>query len=138
MKVLVDTCIWSKALRRRKLPSRDRAHVDELEELIRELRAVIIGPVRQEVLCGIREEAQYRSVRNRLRAFPDLPIDALTYETAAAFFNLCRRKGVQGSNTDFLICAAAQRYELSIFTTDEDFVSFHDIMGVTLHRVRYG
>jgi predicted nucleic acid-binding protein len=46
------------------------------------------------------------------------------YEPAAEFFNTCRRSGVQGSNTDFLICAAAHRRNHTIFTTDHDFRNF--------------
>ena len=40
---------------------------------------------------------------------------------AARFFNQCRSKGVQGSNTDFLLCALSARHDLAIFTIDEDF-----------------
>jgi hypothetical protein len=40
-------------------------------------------------------------------AFPDVPLLMEDYVTAANFFNLCRSKGIQGSSTDFLICAVA-------------------------------
>jgi hypothetical protein len=29
---------------------------------------------------------------------------------AAQFFNLCRSRGIQGSNTDFLICACSVKW----------------------------
>jgi predicted nucleic acid-binding protein len=51
---------------------------------------------------------------------------------AASFFNRCRRKGIQGSNTDFLICAAAHRHEVPIFTTDLDFPRFEKILPIAL------
>ncbi|MGG6264696.1 hypothetical protein ACQ4M3_14865 [Leptolyngbya sp. AN03gr2] len=54
------------------------------------------------------------------------------YETAAEFFNLCRRNGVQGSNTDFLICAVAYRRNDSIFTTDQDFTAFQAYLPILL------
>jgi predicted nuclease of predicted toxin-antitoxin system len=57
----------------------------------------------------------------RLSAFPDQSITTEDYAMAARFFNLCRISGVQGSNTDFLICAVAARNRLAIFTTDKDF-----------------
>jgi len=76
MKVLVDTCIWSLALRRRKKPPAEERIISRLEELIEELRVVLVGPVRQEVLSGIRNESQFTKVQNRLRAFEDLPLAA--------------------------------------------------------------
>jgi len=48
----------------------------------------------------------------------------LNYERAAELFNLCLAKGVQGSNTDFLICAVAERSNCTLFTTDKDFQLF--------------
>jgi predicted nucleic acid-binding protein len=96
----------------------------------------MIGPVRQEVLSGIKERAQYERLREHLRAFPDVEIATADYEEAASHFNRCRRKGVQGSNTDFLICAIATRKDLSIFTTDRDFSQFAQVLPITLHHVR--
>jgi len=50
VKVLVDTPIWSYALRSKK--SEYQAEIDELVLLIRDHRALIIGPIRQEILSG--------------------------------------------------------------------------------------
>jgi predicted nucleic acid-binding protein len=134
MRVLVDTSVWSLALRRDK-PAESPV-VAELIELIREVRAQMIGPVRQELLSGIRSQVQFRKLRNHLRAFPDLEVKTADYETAADFFNLCRGKGIQGSNTDFLICAIAARHKIPIFTTDEDLTLFQPYLPITLHRPR--
>jgi predicted nucleic acid-binding protein len=51
-----------------------------------------------------------------------MPIDRSDYERAAHVFNACRRKGIQGSNIDFLICAVAHRHAMPIFTLDRDFI----------------
>ena len=59
MKVLVDTTIWSLALRRQRPMPKEQILIDELSELIKELRAVLIGPVRQEVLSGIPDPAKF-------------------------------------------------------------------------------
>jgi predicted nucleic acid-binding protein len=134
MNVLVDTSVWSLALRRRHF-SQDPA-VRELRELIGETRAHLIGPVRQEVLSGIREPAQFERLRDYLREFPDLPVRTADHERAAELFNLCRSRGVQGSNTDFLLCAVADRYEMAILTTDEDFPLFARHLPVRLHVPR--
>ncbi len=136
MNVVPDTPIWSLAFRRRKRSSNDQILVDELTELIRETRAVMIGPIRQEVLSGIAHPSQFEKVKNRLEAFDDLTINTEDYERAAQLYNICRRKGVQGSHTDFLLCAVAERHDASIFTTDDDFKQYADHISVTLHNPR--
>ena len=133
MKVLVDTPIWSLALRRKSRPENESAK-SELASLIQDGRAAIIGPIRQELLSGIRESAQFDRLTEHLHAFPDTEIIASDYEQAASFFNRCREKGIQGSNTDFLICAVAVRNEYPIFTTDEDFTHFAKVLPIVLRN----
>jgi predicted nucleic acid-binding protein len=132
--VLVDTSVWSLALRRRAASA--SAETTELIELVREGRVVIIGPIRQEILSGIRIAEQYKKLRDRLRAFSDIPLDALDYEEAATCFNRCRAKGLQGSNTDFLMCAVSLRRDLAILTADNDFVGFSRVLDFDLHEPR--
>jgi len=134
MKVIVDTSVWSLALRRG-LPS-DGPEVSELIELIKEFRVQMVGPVRQELLSGIKSQSQFQKLRNHLRSFPDSELTARDYEHAAEFCNLCRSKGIQGSNTDFLICAIAVRNKTPIFTTDRDFTLFQLHLPIMLHRPR--
>ena len=131
MKVLVDTAVWSLALRRRN--SNRSVVTTRLAALVEKGLVAIIGPIRQELLSGVREQAQFERLREQLRAFPDTPITLEDYELAAAFYNECRGKGLQGSNTDFLICAAAVRNEYAIFTTDDDFVHFSQWLPIALH-----
>ena len=57
------------------------------------------------------------------------------YEKAAEYFNLCRKKGIQGSNTDFLICAAANLRNYSILTTDGDFKNFGKHITINLLKI---
>ena len=134
MKVLVDTSIWSLALRRK--DSKEDSLVKELEELILEFRAQIIGPVRQEILSGLKSRTQFETLKEHLRSFPDLPLSEENFERAAEFFNIARKKGIQGSNTDFLICAAAHNYDLSIYTSDKDFIHFQKCLPIKLHIPR--
>ena len=132
MKVIVDTSVWSLALRRDKDDS--PAPVQELRHIIRDHRAQMIGPIRQEILSGVRSKSQFKKLRKHLESFPDLPILTEDYVTAAQFFNHCRSKGIQGSNTDFLICAVAVRNKLSIYTTDKDFEIFSKYIQIVLHK----
>jgi predicted nucleic acid-binding protein len=132
MKVIVDTSVWSLALRRG--VSEFLAPVQELRHLIRDHRVQMLGPIRQEVLSGIRSEIQFTKLKKHLESFPDLPILTEDYVTAAQLFNRCRSEGVQGSNTDFLICAVAVRNRFSIYTTDKDFELFSKHLAIVLHR----
>ncbi len=134
MRVLVDTSVWSLALRRATpVQSPDML---ELRRLITAHLVEIIGPIRQEVLSGIRDTFQFDRLETQLTAFPDLPLQSDDHVTAAKFFNLCRAKGIQGSNTDFLICAIAVRRDLSIYTTDGDFVRFAKCLPIVLHEFK--
>ena len=134
MNVIVDTSVWSLALRRQRSSSTPQTR--ELAELVREGQATMLGPIRQELLSGIRAAEQFDTLRGHLRAFPDVLLDAEDYEEAASFFNKCRAKGIQGSNTDFLICATAARRGFGILTTDEDFTHFARILPIELHTPR--
>jgi predicted nucleic acid-binding protein len=104
-----------------------------LVELIREDRACIIGPVRQELLSGIREESQFVRIRGVMRAFDDVLLAVDDYELAARFDNQCRAAGIMGSGVDFLICAAAHLRSLEIFTTDGDFQHYSRAIPIRLH-----
>jgi len=132
--VLVDTSVWSLALRRAR--RHDGGIARELTDLIDEGRVVMLGPVRQELLSGIKEQAQFDRLRDRLRAFPDVALEVADHELAAELFNRCRARGVQGSNTDLLICAVAARRQLAVFTTDGDFQHFAAVIPLVLHAVR--
>lgn len=134
MRVLVDTSVWSLSLRRSRIaPHPCRT---ELRALIGEGRAAIIGAIRQEILSGVRSADQFELLRVHLEPFPDLPLGSGDYEEAARFFNLCRARGVQGSNTDFLICAVAARREIPILTTDHDFSRYAKTLPIALHTPR--
>jgi predicted nucleic acid-binding protein len=131
MGVIVDTAIWSLALRRN-TPEINAAIVARLRSLINGQQVIMLGAIRQEVLSGLRTPEQFDRLRNILRAFPNLDLVAEDDELAAEFFNTCRRQGIQGSNTDFLICAAAHRRNHTIFTTDNDFRNFQAHLPIVL------
>jgi len=128
MKVLVDTSVWSLALRRKEQSDT----VAKLTGLIMGSLVVMIGPVRQELLSGISERAVFDSLKSNLQSFDDLPITTRDYETAAEYHNICRKNGVQGSHTDFLICAVACNNDLLILTTDQDFRHYAEYLPIRL------
>ena len=131
--VLVDTPIWSAALR--KFDSSGPSVRNTLSTLILHRGVAMLGPIRQEILSGISEKKQFSKLREELSHFPDLEILQEDYEEAAACFNKCRSKGIQGSNTDFLICAISLRKNFPILTTDRDFESFADVLSIELFEI---
>lgn len=134
MTVLVDTTVWSLALRRRRgqLNPHEQYIVDQWADLIRNGQAALVGPIRQEILSGIRQETDCETLRDRLAAFDDLPVLTADYEHAARLFNRCRNRGVTGTPTDLLICAVAQRMGLAIFTIDRDFERYSTHLPILL------
>ena len=133
MKVLVDTPIWSYALR--SPDKKYQSEIDALTSLIRDQRAIIIGPIRQEILSGYSDMRKYLIIKDKLSYFENAPIVDPDYELAAEFSNKCRKKGIQGSHIDFLICAVANRIEITIFTNDNDFKHYQKVIPIRLHKI---
>jgi predicted nucleic acid-binding protein len=109
---------------------------EELRELIEEDRARIIGAIRQELLSGIRQAADFERLRERLRAFPDESVTTADYERAAQFSNRSRASGIAGSPVDFVICSVAESRRWAVFTSDRDFEAYRKVLGVQLHSPR--
>jgi len=135
---LVDTSIWSLALRRktRNLSSPEKILVTELVELVKEGRARILGVIRQELLSGIKTPDQYEKLRTTLRSFPDEVLETSDYEFAAKSRNACRAKGIAVSVVDAMICAISATRDWPIFTTDPDFKNYAGVLGIKLHAPR--
>ncbi len=138
MSVLVDTPIWSLALRRKPtdLSPAETRLTGVFSELVRAGQVQLLGVIRQELLSRIREEERFRKLRDLLSAFQDPPLEAGDYEEAAHFHNLCCAKGVTGSAIDFLICSVAHRRGWQVFTTDLDFGRYARIVGVRLFATK--
>lgn len=103
-----------------------------MRQLILENRALIMGPVRQELLSGMPDPVHFERLVLVLHGFPDLTLESSDYVKAAQFSNTCRAKGIQGSATDFLICAASVRHEVSILTMDKDFKHYAKLLPIRL------
>lgn len=132
MNVLIDTSVWSMALRRQNLTDAEQKIVDALKELIRDARVVIMGPIRQELLSGVKEQEQFEELKQKLSVFKDIQILEEDYIEAARCYNICRENGIQGTHIDFLICSIALRMSLPIFTLDKDFKSFAKHLPIKL------
>ena len=128
--VLVDTCIWSFALRGPN--SKQTEIVEKLTRLIDENQVRIIGPIRQELLSGYSCKRSYDKLRKKISYFPNEPILDFDYEAAGEYSNFCRSKGVLGSHIDFLLCAVSMRTKFLIFTTDKDFQNYSKHLPLSL------
>jgi len=135
LRVIVDTPVWSLALRRaRGALSRPQFEiVEEWSRLVQGDAVVLIGVVRQELLSGIRNRGVFERLRGQLRAFEDVPLDIEDFEEGARCANRCRAAGIAGSLVDYLICAAARRRGYAIFTLDADFERYARVLSLRLH-----
>ena len=128
--VLVDTSVWSLVLRKKELSEQETYLRDNLISLIREGYVVMIGAIRQEILSGISRHEQFLALKQNLECFSDFDVVTKDYETAADYFNQCRRNGIQGSHTDFLICSVAHNNNFSILTLDKDFLNYKKVLDI--------
>ncbi len=121
MKLLVDTSVWSLALRRKDAASlsQDERHlVVQLTHAVQEGRVAIIGLIRQELLSGIKDQAQFEKLKTYLGPFQDEPLDTADHEEAARLYNECRSQGLEAGTVDLLICAVAMRRQWKVLSND--------------------
>jgi predicted nucleic acid-binding protein len=135
MKILVDTSIWSLALRKKDLTGEEKKIVNRLAKAIRELEIELIGPIRQEILSGIKEKPGFEELKTKIGVFKDRAIDTEDYELAAEYYNECRSHGIQGSHIDYLICAVAVNNKLKIMTLDKDFESYKKYIPIKMDKI---
>jgi predicted nucleic acid-binding protein len=120
MTLLVDTSVWSLALR--------RSAADE-EKVVSALRlaleggesVVTTGLVLQELLQGFAGPKDRQAILERFNPLPLLQPDRQDHIAAAEVRNVCRRSGVQIGTIDALLIQLCGRYELTLMSTDQDF-----------------
>jgi predicted nucleic acid-binding protein len=120
MTLLVDTSVWSLALRRN-----GNAAVPEVVALHKALDTgealVTTGFILQELLQGFLGPRDHNVIIERFSALPVLRPDRQDHIDAAAVRNKCRRAGVQIGTIDALLAQLCIRYQLVLLTTDQDF-----------------
>ena len=121
MTLLVDTSVWSLALRRDAIAT--GPEIDELRSALLGARSVVTtGIVLQELLQGFSGPKARSQILERFAALPLLQPDREDHVEAAALRNACRQAGVQVGTIDALIAQLCLRHELTLLTTDKDFV----------------
>lgn len=122
MTLLVDTSVWSLALRRDiTVPN---AEVDALRAALDGADSVVTtGLVLQELLQGFGGPKAAQSIVERFGALPFLQPDRQDHIAAAEIRNTCRRNGVQIGTIDALLIQLCGHYELTLLSTDKDFAN---------------
>jgi hypothetical protein len=131
--VLVDTSVWSLALRRAPLP---RAPEVVLLDTCLERGDVIVttGIVLQELLQGFQGPAQARRIVKQFSLLPVIPPEVEDHIEAAALRNHCRRSGVQVGTIDALLARLCIRHGLHLLTADKDFEAMARHCSLSLLR----
>ena len=130
--IIIDTTIWSKVYWRRKIVDRDKDVIKKVLTILDCEKEVLLGPVRQELLSGITCKDTFYDLKIKLYGFNNYEIQLADHDLAAEYCNICHSKGIQGSQTDYLICAVAYRYNFGIFTEDKDFTFYKKYLPIKL------
>lgn len=119
MSVLVDTSVWSIALRRdRPPPGRE---IEALRAAIERGDVCLLGVILQELLQGFPSLDRTHRLAERLSPFPLLSLHRGDYVYAAEIRNRCRAKGLAISTIDAQVAAAAINHRCALLTIDRDF-----------------
>ena len=122
MTLLVDTSVWSLALRRD--GEAGSQEVAALREALSGSDAVVTtGLVLQELLQGFTGPRDKKAIVDRFGALPLIQPDRQDHIAAAEVRNLCRRNGVQIGTIDALLMQLSGRYELTLLSADKDFAN---------------
>ena len=120
MMLLVDTSVWSLALRRDVVGP--QPEVRHLEQALLGAQAVVTtGLVLQELLQGFSGPKARSQIIDRFSSFPLVQPDRQDHVDAAALRTTCRRAGVQIGTIDALLAQLCIRHTLTLLTTDQDF-----------------
>jgi predicted nucleic acid-binding protein len=118
--LLVDTSVWSLALRR------DGAAAEPEIQVLKDALAgsdvvVTTGLVLQELLQGFSGPKASAQIVERFTALPLLQPDREDHVAAAELRNTCRRAGIQIGTIDALLAQLCIRHDLTLLSTDNDF-----------------
>jgi predicted nucleic acid-binding protein len=122
MTLLVDTSVWSLALRRD--GTVDTKEVIALREALDGADSVFTtGLVLQELLQGFSGPKARDAIIERFGALPLIQPDRQDHVAAAEVRNACRRGGVQIGTIDALLIQLCGRYEMTLLSSDKDFAN---------------
>lgn len=136
MKVLVDTSVWSLAFRRSEKTEAEKGIVALLTDLVKDTNVILIGPIRQEILSGILSKDKFYDLKDKVAIFKDHALVTEDFVLAAEYYNVCRSNGIQGSHTDFLLCAFSVNHQFPILTLDKDFYHYKKYIPIITMKIQ--
>ena len=135
MRVLVDTSVWSLALRK-KGPA-DHPSVRALSSLLLAGEDVfLVGVVLQEVLQAFRSERPFQTIATHLEPFALLPLERSDFVAAASLHRRCAGKGLTTSTVDCQIATAAIRHNCRLLSADDDFKRIARVSDLKLFELK--
>ncbi len=119
IRFIIDTSVWSEALRRKKNT------VNSSDTVVRRIiendyEIVVAGIILQEILSSIADEKLFRDIKDILKDFQYIDATKNDHIYASELSNKCRSKGIIAGSVDFLIASVAIRNELELVTFDND------------------
>ena len=118
MRLLIDTSVWIDFLRG--VSSHENLFLKE--SLTQRENIYVAGIIIQEILQGVRDDAQYRSLYAYLLLFPRIETEFSDYLAAADMYRALRKKGITlESPTDCLIATLAIKANVDLLHKDSDF-----------------
>jgi predicted nucleic acid-binding protein len=130
LSVLVDTSVWSLALRRDSPPP--LPEVDELRRALEGGAVYSTGLILQELLQGFPKTSARTKIVKHFAALPLLVPDRDDHVEAAELRNTCRRKGIQIGTIDALLAELCIRHKLTLLTTDKDFHNLAKVASLSV------
>jgi len=136
MKFVVDTSVWSAALRRRRTVQPEPVGARLLRSLVEDnVPLVLPGIVMQELLSGVRGTRQFERLQAALSPFTTIYASQAHHVLAAQLCNTCRSSGVATTPTDVLIAATAILEDAVLLTSDQDFVRIAEYSDLQVELV---
>jgi len=133
LSLLVDTSVWSLALRR-DAPG----PTPEVRELVRAIEAgeelLTTGLILQELLQGFSGPRGRARLIDRFAALPLLVPERRDHIDAAELRNACRRRGIQVGTIDALLAQLCVRHDLTMLSADRDFGRIAEHCALKLWR----
>ena len=131
MKLLVDTSVWSLVMRRDIPASEPEAQV-LIDAIDSGVELYSTGIILQELLQGFSKPKAHELIIDRFASIPMLVPETADYIKAAELQNRCRQKGIQAGTIDSLIAQLSVRFDLSLLTTDKDFLHIAKVVKIKI------
>ena len=114
--VLIDTSAWIDFFRGKQSPVTDTVQLALQLGLAR-----LCGPVKAELLQGVRSKKEKQQLSVMFDAVENLPTHEMDWEVAGNTLQALRESGVTLPLTDALIAAIASRHKAQVLTLDHHF-----------------